>query len=68
MGGLLGAAEYEAALVSKYPQYESSSKQAIRLMGPQTVAHLVIIAFIIIGNIAYFAGGRDKPKLKVHPR
>ena len=63
MGGLLGAAEYEAALVAAYPEYTESSKQAIKRMGPQTVAHLVIIAFILMGNIAYLAGGREKPKL-----
>jgi hypothetical protein len=55
MGGLQGAAEYEAALVSKYPQYKERSEQAIQLMGPQTVAHLVIIAFVVVGNIAFFA-------------
>ena len=65
MGGLLGAAEYEAALVVAYPQYRESSRQAIQRMGPQTVAHLVIILFIIICNIAYLAGGREKPKIGV---
>jgi hypothetical protein len=65
MGGLLGAAEYEGALVKKYPEYRSSSTQAIQRMGPQTVAHLVIIAFIIIGNVSYLAGGRQKPRIGV---
>ena len=64
MGGLQGAAEYEAALVQRYPQFEESSTQAIKRMGPQTVAHLVIIGFIIIGNIAFLAGGRQKPRIK----
>jgi hypothetical protein len=64
MGGLQGAAEYEAALVLAYPQYEATSTEAIQRMGPQTVAHLVIILFIVLGNAAYFrsrhaaAGGR----------
>jgi len=61
MGGLQGAAEYESALVLKYPQYKEHAEQAVRLMGPQTVAHLVIIAFVIIGNIAYF-GERSRQK------
>ncbi len=60
MGGLQGAAEYEAALVTRYPQFEESSTQAVKRMGPQTVAHLVIIAFIVVGNIAYLASGRGK--------
>ncbi len=68
MGGLQGAAEYEAALVHKYPEYASVSTTAITRMGPQTVAHLVIIAFILIGNIAYLAGGREKPRLGVGQR
>jgi len=63
MGGLQGAAEYEAALVGKYPEYTAVSKQAIRFMGPQTVAHIVIILFIIIGNIAYFSSERRKARL-----
>ena len=58
MGGLQGAAEYEAALVEKYPRYEVSSTQAMQRMGPQTVAHLVIIFFVIIGNLSYFMGRR----------
>ncbi|NNF06736.1 MAG: hypothetical protein HKN21_08245 [Candidatus Eisenbacteria bacterium] len=65
MGGLQGAAEYEAALVKAYPKYTESSRQAIKNMGPQTVAHLVIIAFIVIGNLAYFSSERAKPKLGV---
>jgi len=62
MGGLQGAAEYEAALVAAYPQFEPTSTQAIKNMGPQTVAHIVIIIFIILGNISYLAGDR-KSKL-----
>ncbi len=68
MGGLQGAAEYEGELVRKYPQYRSVSATAITRMGPQTVAHLVIIGFILIGNIAYLAGGREKPRLGVGQR
>ena len=66
MGGLQGAAEYEAALVTAYPQFEETSTQAIQNMGPQTVAHLLIITFILVGNIAYFAAGREKPRLGVN--
>ena len=60
MGGLQGAAEYEAALVSAYPQYRQHSEQAIKRMGPQTVAHLVIITFIVLGNLAFFVGGEGR--------
>lgn len=54
MGGLQGAAEYEAALVHKYPEYRESSMVAVQSMGPQTVAHLVIIFFVLVGNIGFF--------------
>lgn len=55
MGGLLGAAEYEAALVSHYPEFGPSARTALVRMFPQTVAHLVIVAFVLLGNISYFA-------------
>ncbi|MFH0777000.1 MAG: hypothetical protein V2A71_00060 [Candidatus Eisenbacteria bacterium] len=58
MGGLQGAAEYEAAVAKNYPHFGPDAQQAVRLMGPQTVAHLVIIAFVVIGNIAFFAERR----------
>jgi hypothetical protein len=56
MGGLQGAAEYEAALVTGHPQFKAKSEDAISKMGPQTVAHLVILVLIIVGNVAYFLG------------
>jgi hypothetical protein len=62
MGGLQGAAEYEAALVEKYPEYTDSSTQAIQRMGPQTVAHLVIILFIVLGNLSYLLSRRQRGK------
>jgi len=64
MGGLQGAAEYESALVKEYPQYKEHGERAVRLMGPQTVAHLVIIAFVIIGNIAFFGERRRQNRAK----
>ena len=64
MGGLQGAAEYEAAVVKKYPQYKEHAEKAVKLMGPQTVAHLVIIAFVIIGNIAFFGERRRLTRAK----
>jgi hypothetical protein len=60
MGGLQGAAEYEAALVAKYPQFLATSEEAIKKMGPQTVAHLLILALIVIGNVAYFMSSSSR--------
>lgn len=54
MGGIKGAAEYEAMLTDKYHAYDHLPKQGMLAMGPQTVAHLVIMLFIVLGNLAYF--------------
>lgn len=55
MGGLKGAAEYE--------QLAKQPGQAMKGMAMQMWAHLLIIVFIIIGNIGYFAtrnkGGKE---------
>lgn len=56
MGGLQGAAEFEAALVHAYPRFKETSEEAISKMGPQTVAHLAILVLIVFGNLAYFLG------------
>ena len=58
MGGIKGAAEYEAELMRRYPQFKDKSHPGIDMMGPQAVAHVVIMLFIIIGNVAYFATRR----------
>ncbi len=59
LGAIKGAAEYEAALLKKYPQYGEKNGQArpeftqgIQRMGPQLVAHVVILVLIILGNVA----------------
>jgi hypothetical protein len=62
MGGLKGAAEYEAALLHAYPEYEQVYQRAIAIMGPQAIAHLVIIIFIIIGNITFFIERKRQKK------
>jgi len=62
MGGLKGAAEYEAALVIGYPEYVHIYQRAITIMGPQAIAHLVIIIFIIIGNITFFIEKKRQKK------
>jgi hypothetical protein len=62
MGGLQGAAEYEAALIDNYPQLTERSRIASTSMGPQVTAHLVIIAFIIVGNITFLVERRRSRK------
>ena len=46
LGGMKGAAEYE-----KLSQNEGT---ATRGMDPQSIIHMLIIAFIVLGNIGYF--------------
>jgi hypothetical protein len=60
LGGIKGAAEYESTFMRKYPQFKNMATPAIVMMGPQTLAHMTIMAFIIIGNVLYFLAGRRK--------
>ena len=64
MGGIKGAAEYEAILGKTYPRYMHTPMRGSEMMGPQTVAHLVIMFFIVIGNIAYFMTRHDKVRVE----
>ena len=50
LGGLSGAAEYEALL--------KRSGKATAGMSAQSMAHLIIVVFIVFGNIAYFLSRR----------
>ena len=60
LGGVKGAAEYESELARTHPRFENTEKAGLKMMGPQTLAHVVIMAFIIIGNLAYFMSRRRK--------
>jgi hypothetical protein len=63
MGGLRGAADYE--VLSLEGGYTTVTGRAYRGMDVQSLAHLVIILMVIMGNIAYFASGmRKKTALK----
>ena len=50
LGGLAGAAEYETLI--------GAPGRATEGMEPQSVTHVIIVLFIILGNIAYFAARR----------
>lgn len=56
IGSVKQAAEYEQALIVKHPALASrpGAKEALRRMGPQFVAHLLMIALIVLGNYVYF--------------
>jgi len=52
LGGMKGAAEYE--------KLTQNPGKATRGMDPQSIIHLVIIIFIVLGNVGYFVGKRSK--------
>ncbi len=58
MGGLRGAAEYEVLL--KENGITENTDKAFTGMDVQSAAHILIILLIIMGNIAFFAGGFHK--------
>ena len=65
LGGIKGAAEYEALLLREYPDLAAATgaEEGQRRMGPQLVAHLLMILLVIAGNAVYVfgrPGGRDR--------
>lgn len=56
LGGLKGASEYE-----RLAKQEGVATEGMSI---QTVAHLVVIAFIVLGNVGYFMSKRYKGKEK----
>jgi hypothetical protein len=52
LGGMRGAAEYE--MLVHHPD------QGVRGMDSQSVIHILIIVLIVLGNVAYFASGRQR--------
>ncbi|MGR3302091.1 MAG: hypothetical protein ACUZ8I_06245 [Candidatus Scalindua sp.] len=52
MSGLKGAAEYEILINRK--------STAVAGMSPQSVAHVLVVLFVIFGNFLYFMTGRKK--------
>ena len=58
LGAIKAAAEYEAAIDEAYPSIADNQKaqEAKRRMGPQLVAHSLMILFIVVGNWIYFVG------------
>jgi len=63
LAGMRDAAEYEQLLADKLaargPEWALRNRGS-EAMSSQTAAHMAIMAFIIIGNIAFFASRRRK--------
>ncbi len=58
LGGMKGAAEYEELVEARYGV--GGRRRATDGMGSQSAAHLAIMLFVVVGNIAYFAARRAK--------
>ena len=58
LGAIKAAAEYEQTMINAYPQLKDNedSQQGLRRMGPQLVAHMMIIGLIVVGNMVFFVG------------
>jgi hypothetical protein len=54
LGGLAGAAEYEALI-------EFTGK-ATKGMDAQSLGHVVIVVFIVLGNLVHLARRREEPR------
>jgi hypothetical protein len=56
LGAIKGAAEYEQLVLTRYGGENPSPKykEGLRRMGPQLVAHLLVIGLIIVANVLYF--------------
>ena len=55
LGGIKGAAEYESHIRNEYPgQFRQYPTPGMNMMVAQMVAHIVIMLFIVFGNIMYF--------------
>ncbi|MFV0443498.1 MAG: hypothetical protein ACK5Q5_08000 [Planctomycetaceae bacterium] len=57
LGAIKGASEYEMLVVDRYMKENPDPKylEGRRRMGPQLVAHLLMILLIVVGNVIYFA-------------
>jgi hypothetical protein len=56
LGAIKGAAEYEQLVLNRYDGAAPNPKytEGLRRMGPQLVAHLLVIFLIVVANILYF--------------
>lgn len=68
LGAIKGAAEYEELVVAKYDKEKGKEpdpryQEAKRRMGPQLVAHLLMVMLIIVGNVIFFMSRSQKGEI-----
>jgi hypothetical protein len=61
LGAIKGASEYEMLVMAEYGGEDPDPKylEGQRRMGPQLIAHLLMIGLIIVGNIIFFMERRE---------
>ena len=61
LAAIKGAAEYEQAIINHYPELAKNpkAKEGLIRMGPQLVAHVLLISLIALGNVIYFLERRQ---------
>ena len=64
LAGMPGAAEYESLVEEELQKMDINSKpgKASGMMAAQSIAHVVIVLFIIFGNITYFITRKQNRK------
>jgi len=60
MGGMKGASEYEDLVAQNYPALAGLSRTATVGMDVQSIVHLIIIMFIVFGNVMFIMTKRMK--------
>ena len=65
--GMPGAAEYESLVEAELREMELSVKpgKASSMMAAQSIAHVMIVLFIIFGNITYYITRKNKGEDKI---
>jgi len=58
LGAIKGAAEYEKLVLDRYAGENPPGRylEGRRRMGPQLIAHVLMIALIVVGNVVFFMG------------
>ncbi len=67
LAGMPGAAEYESLVEAELKEMELSVKpgKASSMMAAQSIAHVIIVLFIIFGNITYYITRKNEGKDKI---
>ncbi len=67
LAGMPGAAEYESLVEVELKEMELSVKpgKASSMMAAQSIAHVIIVLFIIFGNITYYITRKNKREDKI---